>query len=375
MKKKLFYLGGCIILLLCILFVYNRCFRIKINKYDISDTLVKYKYNNNDYYVIKGDYKGVYNIKYSLFNDEESIPSGFNINDVLSFEEYKEYAKNNDIALKYFDETKNYIVVSYCRINSVSIEARVAGLEFNNDSAKLYLWENSRGVVSNSAAYTLVIPVSKDIKKLDIVTVYTEEEFENIKKYGTSYDPGSVTIDKPIIYLYPTKETNISVKLLNDNLITHSYPEYDSEWNVRANSNGDLVDLKTNRKLYALYYESKNNINFSTDDGFVIEGKDAAKFLEEKLEILGLSERESEEFIIYWLPKLENNKYNYIRFATIDEINKNMPLEINPKPETLIRVLMIYKKLDNKITIKEQELTKVNRNGYTVVEWGGTELQ
>ena len=52
-----------------------------------------------------------------------------------------------------------------------------------------------------------------------------------------------------------------------------------------------------------------------------------------------------------------------------------MPLEINPKPETLIRVLMIYKKLDNKITIKEQELTKVNRNGYTAVEWGGTELQ
>ena len=52
-----------------------------------------------------------------------------------------------------------------------------------------------------------------------------------------------------------------------------------------------------------------------------------------------------------------------------------MPLEINPKPDTLIRVLMIYKKLDDKIDIKEQELIQVNRNGYTVIEWGGTEIK
>lgn len=375
MKKKVFYLVGGIILILCILFIYNKYFRIQINKYNISDTLVKYSYDSKDYYVIKGDYKGVYDIEYSYFNDTESIPSGFNITKVLSFDKYKEYAKSNNIKMKYLDRTKNYIVVSYCRINSVSMEARVAHVEFDNEEAKLYMWENSRGVVADSAAYTIVIPVSKDITKLDIVTVYTEEEFENIKKYGFTYDPNNVTVDKPIIYLYPTKEENISVKLLNEDLITHSYPKYNNEWNVRASNNGDLVDLKTNRKLYSLYYESKNIVNFNTDDGFIVEGKDSIKFLEEKLEILGLNERESEEFIIYWLPRLENNKYNYIRFASTDEINKNMPLEINPKPDTLIRVLMIYKKLDDKIDIKEQELIQVNRNGYTVIEWGGTEIK
>lgn len=36
---------------------------------------------------------------------------------------------------------------------------------------------------------------------------------------------------------------------------------------------------------------------------------------------------------------------------------------------------MTYKKLDNKIDIKEQKLTKVNRNGYTVLELGGTEIK
>ena len=75
---------------------------------------------------------------------------------------------------------------------------------------------------------------------------------------------------------------------------------------------------------------------------------------------------------MYWLPKLEENEYNLIRFASRDIIDSEMPLDINPKPDTVIRVLMEYKPLDNKINIKEQNLTKVERNGFTVVEWGGT---
>lgn len=67
-------------------------------------------------------------------------------------------------------------------------------------------------------------------------------------------------VDKPIIYLYPTKETNISIKLLNENKITHSYPIYKDEWKVIAKPNGDLVYLQTNKKLYSLYYESKRTI-------------------------------------------------------------------------------------------------------------------
>lgn len=111
------------------------------------------------------------------------------------------------------------------------------------------------------------------------------------------------------------------------------------------------------------------------NEGFCIKGKDTIKFLEEKLEILGLNERETEEFIIYWLPKMENNNYNYIRFETIEEQNQAMPLNINPKPDSLIRIMMDWKGLDNKIEVKEQVLQSPKREGYTVVEWGGSELK
>lgn len=181
---------------------------------------------------------------------------------------------------------------------------------------------------------------------------------------------------KPIIYIYPEEEQIVDVKLgYKENLLV-SYPVYDEGWNVLAKPDGTLIDNKTNRELYSLYYESQNKIDFKIEeDGFVISKEELIPFLEEKLEILGLNPREQEEFIIYWLPILQKNNYTYIRFAEQEEINKNMPLQIEPKPQTTIRVLMTFKGLENKINVKEQELTKVERKGYTVVEWGATILE
>ena len=218
---------------------------------------------------------------------------------------------------------------------------------------------------------------------------YGDINIEKAYSFGTSKKDIVVVDDeysqsdssgKPIIYIYPTQEQNISVKLGNPELLTCSYPQYeDGGWDVLAKPNGDLLDLKTGKNLYSLYWEGISNkvydySNTPELEGFVVRGEDITKFLEEKLSILGLSEREKEEFIIYWLPQMEDNKYNYIRFETIEEIEKEMPLQIEPKPDTTIRVLMDWKKLDEAIEVKEQELIPVERNGYTVVEWGASVL-
>ena len=182
---------------------------------------------------------------------------------------------------------------------------------------------------------------------------------------------GCFDYDKPIIYLYPTTETKVNVKLWTPENLLHTYPKYNTEkwWNVIAQPNGDLEDTDTWRKLYALYWEWKSDIETNFDEWFVVEWKDTIPFLEEKLSILWLNEREAEEFIVYWLPQMENNKYNVIRFETIEEQNKNMPLNITPTPDTVIRVMMDWKAIDELIEIPEQELTTPERVGFTVVEW------
>lgn len=185
--------------------------------------------------------------------------------------------------------------------------------------------------------------------------------------------------EKPIIYIYPEQETIVNAKLGNPENLTCTYPKYDEDegWKVIAKPNGDLQDLKTEKNYYALYWEGMGTKVYdysNPKEGFIVEGENTAEFLEEKLETLGLNDREKEEFIVYWLPQMEKNKYNYIRFETKDEIEEEMPLEIEPKPDTVIRVLMDWKALDEKIEIEEQKLESVQRNGYTVVEWGGSEL-
>jgi len=182
---------------------------------------------------------------------------------------------------------------------------------------------------------------------------------------------------KPIIYLYPKEIMNVTVELGYPGNTIHTYPKYNEPWQVQAEPNGDLTDLKNGRHYYALYWEGKNTVSASDiTEGFVVAGKDTISFLEKKLDQLGLTEREAEEFIVYWLPKLESAPYNLIRFQTLAEQNKNMPLKITPAPQTLIRVMMEYRSLDKKIEITEQKLPiKPERTGFTVVEWGGTNLE
>lgn len=53
-----------------------------------------------------------------------------------------------------------------------------------------------------------------------------------------------------------------------------------------------------------------------------------------------------------------------------------MPLFVSPKPSAVIRVMMDFVALEEKISIPEQILPKTpERNGFTVVEWEGSELR
>ena len=179
---------------------------------------------------------------------------------------------------------------------------------------------------------------------------------------------------KPVIYLYPEDEKEVTVKLGKKENLTCTYPKYKDGWKVLAKPSGDLIELETGKELYSLYWEGKNNVKHDLTEGFIVEGENAASFLEEKLEILGLNSREKQEFIIYWLPELEANKLNYIRFETKEQIDEDMPLEITPVPDTIIRIMMVVKKINRPLDVKEQVLTSVERKGFTVVEWGGTRI-
>lgn len=288
--------------------------------------------------------------------------------------------KDNDTLGKYTSEIvftqnnfKKYnyalIKVNYdsCEEKNINLtDYKITGndIEVEIEYERTTEYDYKRNCKNNDYKYYL-IQVNKKIKKANI-------SFNNtIRNDVNNYQRVE---KKPIIYLYPEQTTQVEIKLLNDELLTSSYPKYEKSWNVTAYKDGKLVDNKTGRKLYGLYWEGNNHNGKVKEDGFIVEGKDTIEFLEEKLSDLGLNEYESEEFIIYWLPQLEKNKYNYIRFETEDEINNYMPIEVTPKPDTSIRIVMDYKPLNEKINVKEQTLSTKERKGFTLVEWGGVEI-
>jgi hypothetical protein len=105
----------------------------------------------------------------------------------------------------------------------------------------------------------------------------------------------------------------------------------------------------------------------------VVKGSDTVPFLQEKLAQIGLTPREYNEMIVYYLPLMQNNAYNLISFQTT-VYEENAVMHISPEPDSVLRVFMAYVPLEKPpaTPIPEQKLKPFERKGFTVVEWGGT---
>ena len=179
--------------------------------------------------------------------------------------------------------------------------------------------------------------------------------------------------EKPVIYLYPEAETDVTVRLDYAGDLTCTYPAYDCAWRVAAAPDGTLTDESGQTYRY-LYWEGVDNVQYDFSEGFCVPGSETAAFLEDALAQLGLTRAEANEFIIYWLPQMEQNAYNLISFQQ-ETYTDSAKLTITPQPDTLLRVFMAWKPLTSAVEISPQPLTAPERTGFTAVEWGGAKVQ
>ncbi len=176
---------------------------------------------------------------------------------------------------------------------------------------------------------------------------------------------------KPVIYLYPEETMDVSIKLDYNGQLTTTYPAYNNGWTVTAQPDGTISS--GGREYYCLFWEGNSAVDYDLSSGFVVKGNETEAFLEKSLQQLGLTDKEANEFIIYWLPKMENNPYNLISFQQ-EVYTDNAVLTIEPKPDSLLRVFMAWKGLNVPVSVPVQQLPSFERSGFTVVEWGGSEM-
>ncbi len=180
---------------------------------------------------------------------------------------------------------------------------------------------------------------------------------------------------KPAIYMYPQKTTNINVKLDLDGKLTVSNPAYDAKtgWSVVADPSGKLVAPLTLSDYPYLYYEADlKGVNIPKE-GFVFAASELPKSLKSLMESIGFNEKETADFLAYWLPKLTEKPYYFVTLLPEEVINQKEKLIFSVTPNSLIRSRFVFEGLDAPISVKPlKNISSHSRDGFTVTDWGGT---
>ena len=175
---------------------------------------------------------------------------------------------------------------------------------------------------------------------------------------------------KPVVYLYPQATTEFSVKVGAD--VKISIPTYDptTGWQGVARPDGSLTIA--GNTYNSLFWEGPGYGEYpAIVSGTIVPTSMAVGVIRTQLQELGLTEKESADFLEYWSDKMPNKPFTRLTWLTTSQLNELAPLAITPKPDTLIRVFLDYSGLDTPIDLPKQELLTIPRNGFTVVEWGG----
>jgi hypothetical protein len=298
---------------------------------------------------------------------------------------------------------KIYLLLSFFAMAGLyACKAKTQLTDIKNPPAPAPIQEEVISCISTDWSYDLLELRSKECPKSNNLTLIFDHHPQAVKKDSAGRDVpmadldetitnsyrkfldgkeerrhhSPVMLEKPVIYLYPTQETSVNVRVNLKGELTHTYPKYNAAqgWTVTAKPDGELRDENTGKIYYNLFWEGKSAHQYDLSTGFVVKGEDVADFLDASLEKLGLNRREANEFITYWLPEMEQNKYNLVHFSTAEYVAQ-APLEVTPKIDTEIRVFMVYQPLDAPINIAPQTLESPARKGFTLVEWGGTKQE
>ena len=199
-----------------------------------------------------------------------------------------------------------------------------------------------------------------------------------------SPEPSRPLDKKPVLYLYPSTTTDLSVSLVYKGTLTYTYPTPQTQadgrvtWQVTASPNGDITDA-TGRHYPSLFWEGEEPTAFAQDEGFIVDADAATGFLEEKLSVLGLDQREAAEFITFWGPRIAERGRALVTFATDEYVRKavyrftDVSSGADAIPDTFIRVYVIIGDVPQEAVPEQNLVPAPARTGFTAVEWGGTE--
>jgi hypothetical protein len=177
----------------------------------------------------------------------------------------------------------------------------------------------------------------------------------------------SIPVLKPNIYLYPEQVKKVAVTFGSPERLTKTIPEYTDGWSVSAAPDG-LLDGSYG---YLFYEADVETMYFQKAEAWSIPVADRSEALESILDKYGFNRKEKDDFIQFWNEKLDSGK-EYLAYPQETwRIDKAMPVEISSDPDSIFRLWFYFTPDVRTPHLAPHEIETIDRNGFTVVEWGG----
>ena len=194
------------------------------------------------------------------------------------------------------------------------------------------------------------------------------EEAEIRGGYQDFVFPCDIGVDKPNIYLYPeeTIELDVDIVFPHGGRVTRSIPDYGDGWHITAEPTG-VID----GEYECLFYEASVPDWGQYAAGWVVGREELEDFFSDNMAQTGFIQKEIDDFIEYWIPRLVEYPYYAIYPQYNEELEDMIRLEFSTPPTSVIRLIYSVRGLEkNTLRILEPVIPAFEREGFTVTEWG-----
>jgi hypothetical protein len=266
--------------------------------------------------------------------------------------------------------------------HKINIWSRLDSITLNNGDSNLHAWFSLKnpdtlmnldviegGYFGFGGDYSLVFANVSYSYSCQLIrlgdTNHTEDTYCKLILRIDSRPPG---VDKPNIYIYPTKKTRmtVSLDLPEGGKVTESIPEYPKKWkNIRVKPDGTI-----NNKYDFLFYEADLPGNWQKEEGWCIPQKELKFFFMTNLRDYGFNKKEITDFIEWWIPRLTDKPYYKMYPQHTAKINEIVPLKINKDVDSLLRLFYFIEGSDYNWYMTEPVIPTFKRDGFVVTEWG-----
>jgi len=233
-------------------------------------------------------------------------------------------------------------------------------------------------IKTNPGKHLFQFVLTRDFYEITTDSIEVKAQYHTEVSLNFKSSTKQIMVRKPVIYLYPTDKTDVHVSLDVKGELYFTYPKYDNGWDLTANPSGDIV-IEDESYNY-LFWESLLLPSFNAVDynqGTIVSQEELLPFLEKSLTEFGLTSKERADFLTYWVPQLKDVTNVYIYMMFNEACDEFAELNISPTPDNIARFYMLWAPVKAGLEdwdLTPQVITPMNRKGFTVVEWGGLEI-